>query len=70
MYDDMIHYDDIPCYNDMYVWDAILHYDMNTFGNDMYDMLQHAWQWRVFNSQPLSNVMNDVMYESLCMHVT
>ena len=70
MYDDMRHYDDIPCYNDMYVWEVILHYDMNTFGNDMYDMLQHVWQWRVFNSQPQSNVMNDVMYESLCMHVT
>ena len=38
MYDDMIRDDDISCYNDMYVWDAMLHYDMNMFGNEMYDI--------------------------------
>ena len=59
MCDDMIRYDD------MYVWDVMLHYDMNILNNEMYDMYDND---EFFDAELLSNVMNDVMYESLQPH--
>ena len=48
----------------------MLYCDTNMLGNEMYDMLQRMYgNEEFYDAQPLSNVMNNTIYESLCMHV-